>query len=303
MNDRVLIVITGPTGSGKTALSIELARELGCHIVSADSRQLFRGLEIGTAAPSQDELAAAPHHFIGCLSPADYYSAAQFEQDALSLMDRLWADNRYIIMCGGSMMYVDAVCNGIDTLPTVSEANRRRAYDIYDRGGIEAIRAELRRLDPDYADTVDPHNHKRIIHAVEVSLEAGVPYSTLLTGKKKKRPFTIIKAAIDMPRQQLFERINRRVDSMIANGLEEEARRLYPMRHLNSLNTVGYKELFAMFDGTMDREIAIARIAKNTRVYAKKQLTWLKRDSTIHWLDPSQPLLPQLRSHLPSNSI
>ena len=286
-SEPTLIVITGPTGSGKTALSLSVAKKLNCHILSADSRQLYRDIPIGTAAPTIEELQEAPHHFVGTLGLEDYYSAAQYESDALSLLGQLWQENRYAVMCGGSMMYVDAVCRGIDELPTISAAIRERAMAIYEEGGLSLLQKTLQRLDPEYYEIVDKNNHKRLVHAIEIIMEAGVPYSSLRTGEVKQRDFRIVKVAINYEREQLFDRINRRVDKMIAEGLEEEARRVYHLRHLNSLNTVGYKEMFAYFDGTMDYETAIARIAKNTRVYAKKQLTWLKKDPTIHYLNPS----------------
>ena len=286
-SEPTLIVITGPTGSGKTSLSLSVAKKLNCHILSADSRQLYRDIPIGTAAPTIVELQEAPHHFVGTLGLEDYYSAAQYESDALSLLGQLWQENRYALMCGGSMMYVDAVCRGIDELPTISAAIREKAMAIYEEGGLSLLQKTLQRLDPEYYEIVDKNNHKRLVHAIEIIMEAGVPYSSLRTGEVKQRDFRIVKVAINYEREQLFDRINRRVDKMIAEGLEEEARRVYHLRHLNSLNTVGYKEMFAYFDGTMDYETAIARIAKNTRVYAKKQLTWLKKDPTIHYLNPS----------------
>ncbi len=288
--DKTLIVITGPTGSGKTSLAIELARSLGCEIVSADSRQMFREIPIGTAAPTAEELAAVPHHFVGNLGLADYYSAAQFETDVLALLPRLWERSDYVVMCGGSMMYIDAVTRGIDELPTISPDIRAEALAIYENGGIEALRERLAALDPVYMEQVDLNNHKRLVHAIEICLEAGVPYSSLRTGATKQRDFRILKFAIDYGREELFDRINRRVDTMIADGMVEEARRVYPMRHLNSLNTVGFKELFAAFDGDMDMPTAVARIAKNTRVYAKKQLTWLKRDPSVVRLNPATAL-------------
>ncbi len=268
-----LIVITGPTASGKSAIAVEVARRLSCEIISADSRQIFREIPIGTAAPTPEEMAAVPHHFVGIKNLDEYYSAACFESDVLSLLPQLWQRSPYAVMCGGSMMYVDAVCRGIDDLPEISVENRRRATEIFDRGGLQQLRLELLELDPVYYRQVDLNNHKRLIHAIEIIYQSGKPYSQLRTGAIRQRPFRIMKFAVDMPRETLFDRINRRVDKMIADGLEQEARAVYSRRHLNSLNTVGYKELFAMFDGLIDRPAAIARIAKNTRVYAKKQLT------------------------------
>lgn len=281
-----LIVITGPTGSGKTALSIKVAQALSCHILSADSRQLYRDIPIGTAAPTDKELAVAPHHFVGTLKLDDYYSAAQYEADALALLENLWQENCYAVMCGGSMMYIDAVCKGIDELPTITPEIRNRAMAMYAKGGLPLLQETLQRIDPTYYEQVDKNNHKRLVHAIEITMQAGVPYSSLRTGLIKQRNFRIIKVAIDYDRDVLFDRINRRVDHMLENGLLQEARKVYELRHLNSLNTVGFKELFAYFDGTMDYETAVARIAKNTRVYAKKQLTWMKKDETIHLLNP-----------------
>ncbi|MDE6073324.1 MAG: tRNA (adenosine(37)-N6)-dimethylallyltransferase MiaA [Muribaculaceae bacterium] len=278
---KTLIVITGPTASGKTSVAVELAKKLGCDVISADSRQIFRQIPIGTATPGADEMQGVTHHFIACRDLDQYYSAATFEADVLALLPKLWETNDYAIMCGGSMMYVDAVVNGIDDLPDISPAIRQHAASIYRDGGIEAIRAQLQILDPDYYEQVDINNHKRLVHAVEICLQAGKPYSSLRTGQRKTRDFHILKFAIDIDRSELFDRINRRVDMMIEQGLEEEARHVYPLRHLNSLNTVGYKEMFALFDGIMDRPTAIARLQKNTRVYAKKQITWLKRDPSV----------------------
>ncbi|MBD5297219.1 MAG: tRNA (adenosine(37)-N6)-dimethylallyltransferase MiaA [Bacteroides sp.] len=285
-----LIVITGPTGSGKTDLAMELAVRLHCDIISADSRQIYQGLPIGTAAPSAEQLARVRHHFVASLPLDAYYSAAQFESDVMALLPKLWQQGEYAIMCGGSMMYIDAVTRGIDELPTVSETVRREAYGLLEREGIEAVRERLRELDPDYLERADPANHKRLVHALEVSMEAGVPYSSLLTGEVRQRPFRILQFALDLPREILFDRINRRVDAMVAAGLENEARAVYHLRSLNSLNTVGYKEMFAWFDGTMDRTIAIERLKKNTRVYAKKQLTWLRRRPEIELLAPDTAL-------------
>lgn len=292
----LLVVITGPTGSGKTGLSIKLAQRLGCDIISADSRQLFRDIPIGTAAPTPEQLAAVTHHFVATLALDQYYSAARYEEDVMKLLPRLWEKSPYAVMCGGSMMYVDAVTRGIDDLPTVSDEVRRDVMSLYEREGISGIRARLRNLDPDYLAIADPANHRRLIHAIEISIEAGKPYSSLRTGTVKERPFRIIKIMIDYPREELFDRINRRVDTMVEAGFIEEARRVYPLRHLNSLNTVGYKEMFAAFDGTMTLDTAIERMKKNTRVYAKKQLTWLKRDPSVIRLNPSNALSDAIRA-------
>lgn len=298
---KTLVIVTGPTASGKTSLAIELAQALDTEIVSADSRQLFRDLPIGTAAPTPDELSRVRHHLVGTLDLTDYYSAARFEEDALAILDTIWQHSDYAVMCGGSMMYIDAVTDGIDQLPTISPEIRTEVLDLYDKGGLPALHERLRELDPVYLAQADPSNHRRLIHAIEISLQAGVPCSTLRTGQKKQRPFRILKFAIGWSRAELFDRINRRVDQMIDEGFEEEARRVSHLRHLNSLNTVGYKELFAMFDGSMDRATAIARIAKNTRVYAKKQLLWLSKDSNVVLLDPSEPLCPQALRFIKEN--
>lgn len=292
----LLVVITGPTGSGKTGLSIKLAQRLGCDIISADSRQLFRDIPIGTAAPTPEQLAAVTHHFVATLALDQYYSAARYEEDVMKLLPRLWEKSPYAVMCGGSMMYVDAVTRGIDDLPTVSDEVRRDVMSLYEREGISGIRARLRNLDPDYLAIADPANHRRLIHAIEISIEAGKPYSSLRTGTVKERPFRIVKMMIDYPREELFDRINHRVDAMVEAGFIGEARRVYPLRHLNSLNTVGYKEMFAAFDGTMTLDTAIERMKKNTRVYAKKQLTWLKRDPSVIRLNPSNALPNAIRA-------
>lgn len=290
---KTLVIVTGATGSGKTDLAIDIAESLDTEIVSADSRQIFRGIPIGTAVPSADQLGRVKHHFIETLNLDEYYSAAMYEEDALATLDRIWATRNYAVMCGGSMMYIDAVTKGIDQLPTISTEIREKALNIYNKGGVAALVNTLRTLDPDYLDGCDLNNHRRLVHAIEISLQAGVPYSSLRSGESKKRPFRVVKMAINHSREALFDRINRRVDAMIEAGLEDEAARVYPLRHLNSLNTVGYKELFTMMDGTMPRDIAIPRIAKNTRVYAKKQLLWLSKDPSVILLDPTQPLLPQ----------
>jgi tRNA dimethylallyltransferase len=287
MSTNTLVVITGPTGVGKSDTAVWLARELNAEIISADSRQLYRDIPIGTAAPTAEQMAEVKHHFVGTLSLEEYYSAAQFEDDVMQLLPQLFARSPYVVMCGGSMMYVDAVCKGIDNIPTISDEIRREVVERFERDGAEAMREELRRLDPVYYNQVDLKNHKRVIHAVEICLQAGHPYSELRTNSVKQRPFRIVKIGLNLPREQLFDRINRRVEKMIEAGLVDEARRFYPQRHLNSLNTVGYKELFAWMDGTMDYDTAVARIQKNTRVYAKKQLTWYAKDTDMHWFSPS----------------
>ncbi len=297
---KTLAIVTGATGSGKTELAIQLAESLQTEIISADSRQIYRGIPIGTAAPTAEELARVKHHFIGILNLDEYYSAAKYEEDVLTLLDTLWQKYDYVVMCGGSMMYIDAITNGIDELPTISEDIRKYAMELYTAGGLTALYDKLHEIDPLYLESCDLNNHRRLVHAIEITLQAGVPYSSLRTGKKKQRPFKIVKFAIDHTREELFNRINRRVDTMIAAGLEEEAKSVYPIRHYNSLNTVGYKELFAMMDGIMDRDTTIARIAKNTRVYAKKQLLWLSKDPNLIRLNPHQPLLPQALEHLKS---
>lgn len=292
-----LVVVTGPTGVGKTDTAIGIAQALSAEIISADSRQLYRDIPIGTAAPTVAQQALVKHHFVGTLDLDQYYSAAQFEADVLALLPSLFEKSPYAVMCGGSMLYIDAVCKGIDELPTISDAVRQSVYADYERHGLDYMLDRLRELDAQYYQEVDRCNYKRVIHAVEICLEAGCPYSSLRTRQAKQRPFRIVKVGLNLPREQLFERINRRVDAMIEAGLIEEARRVYHFRHLNSLNTVGYKELFAYFDGAMDYSVAIPRIMKNTRVYAKKQLTWFARDAAMRWFEPSDAdILPYVLS-------
>ena len=292
--DKTLIVITGPTGVGKTATAIELAQQLHCDIINADSRQIYRGIPICTAAPTPEELAAARHHFVAFKELDENYSAAQFEADVMQLLPTLWHHGDYAVLCGGSMMYVDAVYRGIDNLPDISPEVRAAVKDKLAREGLESLMEELERLDPQYAATIDRKNTSRVCHGVEICRQAGVPYSTLRTGMAKQRDFKIIKLALNIERERLFERINKRVDRMVEAGLEQEARSVYHLRHLNSLNTVGMKEMFSLFDGTMDRHTAIERIKKNTRVYAKKQLTWYRRDPDITWVTPDDAVTTTL---------
>lgn len=277
MKQGKVTVITGPTASGKSALAIEHALQRDLEIISADSRQIYKGIPIVTAQPSAEELAAVSHHLIGVLPLDAYYSAAMFEEEALEIAHRQLAERGEVIVCGGSMMYIDAFCRGIDELPTISDAIRKEVYDEHYEKGNEWALEELYRLDPEYYAIVDRKNMKRVVHAIEIIRQSGTTFTSLRKGVRKERDFEIEYHYVDMPRDVLFGRINARVDEMVKRGLIEEARSIYPLRHLNSLNTVGLKELFAVFDGDMPLDIAIERIKKNTRVYAKKQLTWEKK--------------------------
>lgn len=272
-----MIVITGATATGKSELAVRLALEQDTEIISADSRQIFKGIPIVTAVPDKNQRMGVTHHLMEVLPLDSYYSAAMFEEDALRIAYDVWKRRDTVIVCGGSMMYVDALLYGIDLLPTVPEHIRQSLADSHARMGDDWLRDQLKTLDLNYYNQVDLQNMKRVFHAVEICQAAGVPYSSLRTGIKKKRDFEIEKIVIDMPRETLFDRINRRVERMVEEGLEEEARNVYHLRHLNSLNTVGLKEMFDYFDGVMDFDTAVKRIQKNTRVFAKKQLTWLKK--------------------------
>jgi len=280
---KTLIVLLGPTGVGKTELSLQLAEFLDSPILSADSRQLYKDLAIGTATPTPEEQARIKHYFVGTLQLTDYYSASQFEEDAIALLDDLFQSHETILMSGGSMMYIDAVCKGIDDIPTIDDTLRSDLKDLYHREGIDPVRRQLKLLDPVFYKQVDLQNHKRVIHALEICLMAGKPYSSLRTDKAKPRPFRILKIGLRREREELYERINRRVDKMIEQGLLEEARSVYHLRHLNSLNTVGYKELFNYFSGEWTLEFAVEKIKQNTRIYSRKQMTWFKRDKEIQW--------------------
>lgn len=280
-----LVVITGPTASGKSALALELAERLGTEIVSADSRQIYHGIPIVTAMPSAEERSLVKHHLLDMLPLDAYYSASQFEEDAIAIATDLIQKNGTAVACGGSMMYVDALCNGLDNLPTVPENIRKMLKEEHEKKGDEWLLERLRILDPVYFDEVDKKNIKRVFHAVELIVVSGKKYSEMRTNIKKERPFRILKYSIEMPREQLFDRINRRVDAMVEAGLEQEARSVYHLRHLNSLNTVGLKEMFEYFSGNIERQTAIEKIKKNTRVYAKKQMTWWKKDPDIIYLE------------------
>lgn len=272
-----LVVVTGPTASGKTRLAVKLARQFGCDVISADSRQVFAGIPIVTAQPTEEEKEGVRHHLVGHLPLSSYYSAAEFTADALRLLEEQFKTCERAVVCGGSMLYIDALRYGIDDLPTIPPEFRNELKERLEENGNDWLLSMLKLLDPDYYAKVDLRNIKRVFHAVEISLYTGKPYSSLLTGKRVKRPFEIETKIIEMPRDALFHRINSRVDAMMEAGLEEEARSVYSQRHLNSLNTVGLKEMFAWFDGELNRSEAIERIKKNTRVFAKKQLTWLAR--------------------------
>lgn len=281
----VLLVLLGPTGVGKTALSLELAERFRTSIISADSRQLYADLPIGTAAPTPDQLARVPHHMVGTLQLTDYYSAARYEEEVMQLLNALFQQHHVVILTGGSMMYIDAVCKGIDDIPTVDDVTRRTLLERYEREGLDPLVAELRLLDPDYYQVVDLKNPKRIIHALEICYMTGRTYTSFRTNAVKQRPFRIVKIGLRRQREELYDRINHRVVQMVHDGLIDEARRVMPYRHLNSLNTVGYKEMFQYLDGHWTLDEAIAKIQQNSRIYSRKQMTWFKRDSEIHWVD------------------
>lgn len=282
-----LLVLLGPTGVGKTEYSIRIAEHIGAPIVSADSRQLYEGMVIGTAAPTPEQLQRVPHHMVGFLSPTDYYSASDYEHDAISLIEKLHTEHNTVILTGGSMMYIDAVCKGIDIMPTIDPKLREDISQKYQKEGIDPLRQKLKLLDPVFYDQVDLKNPKRIIHALEVCLMTGKPYSSFRMNRIKDRPFEIIRVGFNRPREELYSRINQRVDKMITDGLIEEARGFHHLKHLNSLNTVGYKELFEYFDNNWTLEQAIDKIKQHSRNYARKQLSWFNRDKDIHWLDIS----------------
>lgn len=284
---KTLIVIVGPTGVGKTELCLKVAEAFGTVIVNADSRQIFMEIPVGTAAPTIAERRRIRHYFVGNLHIDQYYNASMFENDVIALLDTLFKEKDYVIMSGGSMMYVDAVCNGIDDIPTVDTATRSKVMREYEEKGLDYICGRLEELDPEYYSVVDKRNPKRVIHAVEICLSTGRTYTSFRVNAKKDRPFNIIKVGLTLDREQLYERIDGRVDRMVAVGLIQEAEKMYPYRNLNSLNTVGYKELFDYFDGKCTLEEAVFRIKCDTHKYCRKQLTWFKRDKDIHWFSPN----------------
>ncbi len=285
---KTLLVLIGPTGVGKTELSLRLAERFQTDIISSDSRQLYADLKIGTAAPTPEQLARVPHHFVGTLQLTDYYSAAQYETEVMKLLSVLFQEKDIVILTGGSMMYVDAVCKGIDDIPTVDEETRTLMKQRYEEEGLDNLCAELKLLDPEYYKIVDLKNPKRVVHALEICYMTGRTYTSFRTRSAKERPFNILKIGLTRNREELYERINRRVDMMIEDGLLEEAKVVYPYKHLNSLNTVGYKEIFNYLDGEWDLSFAIEKIKQNSRIYSRKQMTWFKRDEEIVWFHPEQ---------------
>ena len=282
-----LVVITGPTAVGKTELCLNIAESYGIPIINADSRQIYSDMHIGTASPTEEQLRRVKHYFVGNLHLGDYYNASMFEQDVLHVLEKEFdgRNDHIALMTGGSMMYIDAVCNGIDDIPTITDDVRQWMKQRLENEGLERLCEELRLMDPEYYAIVDRHNTRRVVHALEICHQTGNTFTSYRVRERKHRPFAIVKIALNREREVLYERINRRVDSMMAAGLEDEARRLLPYRHENALNTVGYKELFAYFDGIWPLDEAVERIKGNTRRYARKQLTWFKRDPAVRWFD------------------
>lgn len=287
-NKKTLIVLIGPTGVGKTDLSIKIAEKYGSPIISADSRQLYSDLKIGTAAPTEEYLKRVKHYFVGTLKLTDYYSAAQYESEVINLLEELFKSNNTILLTGGSMMYIDAICKGIDDIPTVDSETRQMMMEKYEKEGLDRLCAELKLLDPEYYSTVDLKNPKRVIHALEICYMTGKTYTSFRTGNKKQRPFDIIKIGLCRDREELYERINKRVDIMIKEGLVDEVKSVYEYRNLNSLNTVGYKEIIQYLEGNCTLEFAIEKIKQNSRIYSRKQMTWFKRDNDITWFHPDK---------------
>lgn len=287
MTDRKLIVIVGPTASGKTALAIELAKRLNTEIVSADSRQIYREMNIGTAKPSPDELQQVPHHFIDTHSVVESFDAAQYGQDALKLIHALFEKHSAVILCGGSGLYVKAVCEGFDDIPEIPDDIRQQLITSYEKSGLSWLQDKMKELDPTYYQTIDKQNPQRLIRALEVRIGTGKSIGDFHKKNKLEHPFSILKIGLELDRAQLYRRIDERMDQMIRDGLFEEAARLYPLRHHNALQTVGYQEIFDYMDGKYDREEAIRLLKRNSRRYAKRQLTWFRRDSEIHWFHPT----------------
>ena len=283
-----LIVITGPTAVGKTELCIDIAKYYGVPIINADSRQIYRELKIGTATPTEEQLKSVKHYFVGSISIDNYYNASMYEQDVLTLLDKQFKHSPIQLLTGGSMMYIDAVCNGIDDIPTIREDIREEMKKRYANEGLEALCEDLRRLDPEHYEIVDKKNYRRVIHALEICYQTGRTYTSFRRREKKQRPFKIIKIGLNREREELYHRINLRVDQMMTDGLLDEVQSLQSKRTNNALNTVGYKEMFTYLDGTWSLEEAVERIKGDTRRYARKQLTWFKRDEEMRWFHPQQ---------------
>lgn len=283
-----LVVLIGPTAVGKTETSFAIASHFDCPIISADSRQMYRGMEIGTAMPTQEELARHKHYFVGQLAPGDYYSAARYEEEVLALLEKEFPHHPTMLMSGGSMMYIDAVCKGIDDIPTVDDETRRMIIEKYEREGLEQLSNELKILDPEYYAEADIKNPKRVMHALEICYMTGKPYSSFRKQATKERPFNIIKIGLRREREELYERINRRVDIMMEQGLVEEVKQFYHLKEHNSLNTVGYKEIFKYLNGEWTLPFAIEKIKQNTRIYSRKQVTWYRKDKEIAWFHPNE---------------
>lgn len=283
-----LIVVTGPTAVGKTALTIEIAKHYGIPIINADSRQIYQELKIGTASPTAEQMQQVKHYFVGTKSITDYYNASMYEQEVVQLLEKLFVDSPVQLLSGGSMMYIDAVCNGIDDIPTVRDDIRNEMKRRYQEEGLDALCEDLRRLDPEHYEVVDRQNYRRVIHALEICYQTGKTYTSFRTQKRKERPFQIVKIGLTRDRQELYDRINQRVDTMMSEGLLDEVRSVSAYRSTNALNTVGYKELFDYIDGRWPLEEAVERIKGNTRRYARKQLTWYKRDEQVTWFHPDQ---------------
>lgn len=288
MSTKTLIVVVGATGSGKTDLSLRLATHFAAPILSTDSRQVYRGIPIGTAQPTAEQLAAVEHHFIASHSLTDNFNCGEYETQALACLEALFRKHDVVVAVGGSGLYIQALCEGMDDLPQADEELRQSLMERLQGEGIESLLADLEHLDPEYYTQVDRQNPSRVLRAVEVCLQTGQPYSSLRTGERRKRDFRIVKVGIDWDREVLYDRINRRVDMMIDEGLEAEARSVYHLRQLNSLQTVGYREMFEYFDGKISREEAIELIKRNSRRYAKRQMTWFRRDSEIRWFSPEE---------------
>lgn len=284
--EKFLIVVTGPTGIGKTKTAVELARYFNTEIISADSRQMYREMQIGTAVPEKEELKLVKHHFIQTHSIFENYNASKYELEALILIEDLFKTRNAVLLVGGSMLYIDAVCKGIDVMPDADPEIRQALKEQLNKHGLESLRLQLKQLDPEYYNTVDLKNPNRIIHALEISIMTGKPYSSFRENSPKNRPFTIIKIGLNSDRELLHQRINQRVDEMVKSGLEDEARKLYQIKYLNALNTVGYREWFDHFDGLISRDKAIELIKRNSRRYARKQLTWFRKDPEMNWLEP-----------------